>query len=187
MMLLSPANSSLLALAWSHEDMIAARIASSAALAVLVSALVSGCASAPTIDHVEAKAELESLIEIAQDAIGGEWETSDTGAQNCALGGGAQGASYGLSRFGQAVVIDAQDAIVDQIVAEWAQQGVDVVVTTKPEVNDVVVTQIRSPEGGVGPGGFYVEVWISDRASNVGGRTRCAAGDAAEINSPGLN
>jgi len=49
-------------------------------------------------------------------------------------------------------------------------------------VNDVVVTQLRYPASGVEADGFYAEVWISWRASSVSGQTRCASGDAAEIN-----
>ena len=163
-----------------------ARIGRSIALAVAVGILLAGCTTpAPAQqDHVAAKAQLATLLEVAQDAIGGEWERSDTGARACALEGGGEGANYLLSRLGPGVATSAQQPIVDAIIDAWIEQGVDAEVTTKPEVNDVVVTQLRYPGGGVGPGGFYVEVWISDRASSASGQTACASGDPAEINSP---
>ena len=135
------------------------------------------------MDHVEAKAQLETLLEIAQDAIGGEWERSDTGARDCELGT-ATGASYLLSRIGPAVADADQKTILDSVAAAWADKGVDAVISTKPEVNDVVVTQLRYPGSGVEADGFYVELWVSDRASTVAGQTHCASGDAATINTP---
>lgn len=136
------------------------------------------------MDHVEAKAQLVTLLEAAQDAIGGEWERSDAGAQTCTLAGGGDGASYSLVRLGPAVELTQQQAIVDRVVAAWAEQDVKAFVTTKPEVEGVVVTQVRYPEAEVDPDGFYIELWISDRASNIAGQTRCATGDAADINAP---
>ena len=169
-------------------DMMIARLTRSVVLAAVVGILVTGCVTSDpkqadtTMDHLEAKAQLAALVEIAQDAVGGEWESSDTGARECVIKGGEKGANYTMSRTGSGVATDSQQPIVDAIVEGWAEKGVEAVVTTKPEVNDVVVTQLRYPEGGVGAGGFYVEVWISDRASTIAGQTRCARGDAAEIN-----
>lgn len=157
------------------------------ALAVLAVTLLAGCtASSPEsgnapADHAEAKAQLVTLLEIAQDAVGGEWERSDTGARDCDLGF-STGASYALNRYGPGVAEADQQLILDSIAAAWAKKGVDVVVTTLPEVNEVVVTELRYPGTGRASGGFYVQLWMSDRASAVGGQTRCASGDAAEIN-----
>ncbi|MGV8881654.1 MAG: hypothetical protein ACOH19_05835 [Rhodoglobus sp.] len=171
-------------------EMMFGRIARSSALAVIVGILSVGCVtSAPNqhkspMDHLAAKAQLVALLEVAQESIGGEWERSDAGARDCVIEGGASGANYALNRYGPGVATDLQQPIVDAVIEAWAQQGVDAVVTTMPEVNDVVVTQLRYPEVGLDAGGFYVEVWISDRAAAAGGQTRCATGDAAEINAP---
>ena len=164
------------------------RVARSIVLAATLSIVVAGCVTTTpseretTMDHVEAKAELATLLEAAQNAIGGEWEGSDTGARACGLPGGDEGAAYGLNRRGAGVEQAQQQAVIDAIVAAWADNDVDAVVTTKPEVNDVVVTQLRYPASGVEADGFYAEVWISWRASSVSGQTRCASGDSAEIN-----
>ena len=166
------------------------RIARWAALAALLSIIVAGCVTtAPpqeekTMDHVEAKAQLVALLETAQDAIGGEWERSDAGAHTCTLAAGGDGAAYGLNRLGPGVAADAQQAIVDEVVAAWLAHDVDAVASTLPEVEGVIVTQVRYPATDVDSDGFFVQLWVSERASTVGGQTRCATGDAAEINTP---
>jgi hypothetical protein len=170
--------------------MMIGRLARSLVLAAVVSMLVAGCVTSvpnqadTTMDHREAKAELTALVDIAQDSVGGAWEGSDTGARDCAIEGGGQGANYTMSRIGSGVAADSQQPVVDAIIEAWAEKGVEAVVSTKPEVKDVVVTQLRYPNAGLGSGGFYVEVWISDRASSVAGQTRCANGDPAVINAP---
>ena len=115
------------------------RLAPTAAVAAAIVLVLAGCVPTTpqedtTMDHVEAKAQLVTLLEAAQDAIGGEWERSDAGAQTCTLAGGGDGASYSLVRLGPAVELTQQQAIVDRVVAAWAEQDVEAFVTTKPEV-----------------------------------------------------
>lgn len=133
------------------------------------------------MDHLEAKAQLVSLLEFAQTTIGGEWQRSDSGARDCERGDGT-GASYLLSRIGPGLPDADQQRALDAIAADWAENGVDATLTTKPEVNGVVVTELRYPAEGADPDGFFVELWISDRASTLAGQSRCASGDAAAIN-----
>jgi len=144
--------------------------------------LVSGGAEEDVVTHVEARAEVETLLVIAQNLVGGVWDKSvDSAAERCSLGWG-EGARYVLSRFGQGVPVEQQQAMVDAVVAQWAALGVDATVSTLPDLNGVIGFQVRQP-GVIGtePDGFFVEFTISEQVSLARGQSRCAEGDVREI------
>ena len=74
-------------------------------LAAFVALALAGCASPvpppeePSMDHTEARAELDALLQAAQDVLPGEWDVSDSGARTCTLPSGERGVDYALTRF----------------------------------------------------------------------------------------
>jgi hypothetical protein len=157
-----------------------------AGVAILV---LSGCSSPattttgkdPDMDHVQASAELDEILKIAQDAIGGEWKNLDGGAAPCALPSGGQGVQYGFGRTGPGVPLDQQKAIEDLVVTEWTAREFAPVVGSQ-SLEDIVYTTVRYPETGYGVDGLYLDFRLGERGSAISGQTRCVPGDYRQIN-----
>jgi hypothetical protein len=161
-------------------------------VAVSVLSLLAGCAMPrkvdPTMDHREAKSELDHLFTAAQKAVGGDWVAQYGGAEGCALPSGATGARYPLSRLGPAVPLEQQQKVIDTVVSAWTDAGFKVKVSTLPEYKGIVVTEIGYPGARAGSGvdGIYMLFGLSTSGTALNGQTRCAQGDAAKINSEGV-
>jgi hypothetical protein len=153
-------------------------------VAVLTSA---GCAPStttqedPNVDHREATAELDELFRIAQDAVGGEWDINDGGAEACALPSGETGAQFGFARYGAGVPLDQQQAVVDAVVAGWTARDFVPTLGTST-LPDAELTTVRYPASGWGDDGLYLDFHVSDKGSSLLGQTRCVPGDHLEIN-----
>jgi hypothetical protein len=155
-----------------------------AAVVICAALLLTGCANTsndPTMDHTEAHDELDALLVAAQNAMGDEWEISDSGAESCTLPSGQTGARYVLARFGTGLPKDHQQPVIDNIVAALNEATFTPTVSTRTE-SGVEVTEISYPETGKGVDGLFVQVNISETRSSVLGQTRCVPGDYAEIN-----
>ena len=137
----------------------------------------------PTMDHREAKAELNNLFAAAQDAVGGDWENQDRGAEDCHLLSGAIGAQYPLSRLGPGVPLEQQQKLIDTVASAWSKAGFTTTVSKMPAYKGIVVTEVGYPASGYGVDGLYMVFSIGVNATYLEGQTRCVPGDAAKINS----
>lgn len=133
------------------------------------------------MNHAEARAELDAVLTAAQNAVGGEWEMADSGAEACTLPSGDTGARYVLARYGAGLPNDTLQPAVDTIVAVLTDAEFPPTVSTRTE-SGVEVTEIGYPETGKGVDGLFIEVNISENRSSVLGQTRCVPGDYAQIN-----
>ena len=161
-------------------------------VAVTVLSLLAGCTMPrkvdPTMDHREAKAELRDLFASAQDAVGGDWEVQDGGAEDCTLPSGATGARYYMTRLGPGVPEDQQQKIIDAVVSAWTNAGFKIRVSTLPAYKGIVITEVGYPgaRAGVGVDGLYMTFGIGVNSTDLDGQTRCVPGDAAKINSDAI-
>jgi hypothetical protein len=156
-------------------------------VAVVGLSLLAGCTTTtkgnPTMNHREAKAELNDLFAAAQDAVGGDWVNQDAGAESCTLPSGATGARYPLARMGPGVPEDQQDKIIDAVVRAWSDAKFTPTASKKPPINGFVVTEVGYPASGYGVDGLYMVFGIGVNSTDLAGQTRCVPGDAAKINS----
>jgi hypothetical protein len=154
-----------------------------AALAIILFLALSGCSRAedPHMDHTEAMAELNGLFEIAQDAVVGEWEAGDDGAEPCSLPSGAVGVKYVFARYGPALPPDQHLAVVNAVVADWSANGLTASAGTST-LGDVQISTARYPENGWGDDGLYIELRVGVNGSSILGQTRCVPGNAGRIN-----
>ena len=152
---------------------------------LLVVTVLAGCGTRgedPTMDHKQARDELDGLFQQVQTIVGGEWESLDSGAEKCGLPSGGVGARYGLGRIGPGVPLEQQQAVIDEVVRVWSEAGFEPTVTVKPEVKGIVVTEVRYPASGYGLDGLAMQFWVATSATTLDGQTRCVPGDADEIN-----
>jgi hypothetical protein len=163
----------------------------SATIALVSTAMVglsflAGCTTPtkvdPTMNHGEAKAELNDLFTAARDAVGGAWVLQDGGAESCTLPSGATGARYPLARMGPGVPEGQQEKIIDAVVTAWTDAKFTPTVSKKPPINGFVVTEVGYPASGYGIDGLYVVFGIGVNSTDLQGQTRCVPGDAAKIN-----
>ena len=158
-------------------------------VAVTVLSLLTGCTMPrkvdPTMDHREAKAELNNLFSAAQDAVGGDWVNQDSGAEDCRLSSGAIGAQYPLARLGPGVPLEQQQKVIDTVVSAWAKAGFKAKVSKLRANNGIVATEVGYPgaRAGAGVDGIYMLFGLSTNGTALQGQTRCVPGDAAKINS----
>lgn len=154
-------------------------------LVVVVVVVLAGCGARgedPKMDHQEARDEMDGLFQQVQTIVGGEWESLDSGAEDCSLPSGGVGARYGLGRIGPGVAKEQQQAVIDQVVRVWAEAGFESTVTELPPVNGLVVVEVRYPASGYGVDGLAMRFGIGLRSTDLDGQTRCVPGDADEIN-----
>jgi hypothetical protein len=155
--------------------------------AVVGLSLLAGCTTPtkgdPTMDHGEAKGELNDLFATAQDAVAGDWVLQDGGAEPCTLPSGATGARYPLARMGPGVPEDQQEKIIDAVVTAWTDAKLTPTVSKRPPINGFVVTEVGYPAHGYGTDGLYMVFGIGVNSTDLEGQTRCVPGDAAKINS----
>jgi hypothetical protein len=133
------------------------------------------------MDHRAATAELNGLFAVAQDAVGGDWEISDGGAEPCALPSGESGAQFGFARYGAGVPLDQQQAIVDSVVAAWTNEDFAPTVGSQ-SIEETEYTTVRYPESGWGVDGLYLDFRLGEHGSAMLGQTRCVPGDYLAIN-----
>ena len=159
-------------------------------VAVTVLSLLAGCTMPrkddPTMDHLEAKAELINLFAAAQKAVGGDWDPpEDGGAEDCTLHSGATGAQYALLRLGPGVPLEQQQKVIEAVVSAWAKAGFKAKVSTLPAYKGIVATEVGYPgaRAGAGVDGIYMLLGLSTNGTALEGQTRCVPGDAAKINS----
>lgn len=147
--------------------------------------LLTGCTTTtekdPTMDHVQAAAELDELFAIAETAVGGEWKNVDRGTGDCTLPSGDTGAQYIFGRFGPGVSTTDQQTVIDIIVDGWAAAGFD---TTRFEFEfeGTTVQEFRYPATGYGTDGLFLQFGININATDLSGQTRCVPGDSSQIN-----
>jgi hypothetical protein len=134
----------------------------------------------PHMEYREAWTELDNLLSAAQNTIGGEWESLDSGARSCSLPLGA-GAQAPLGRTGQGVPLERQESVADEIVAQWAAQDVTASVGVQTVDGTDRVT-VRYPPSNVDADGMYIEVRFNEHGTGLLGQTRCASGDYDQIN-----
>lgn len=85
------------------------------------------------MNFAEADAELEQLLAVVQDRVGGEeWQSSDTLAEPCELASGGSGAWAARSRTGQGIAAEQQQALLDAVIEEWTAAGYRPTVITPP-------------------------------------------------------
>lgn len=130
----------------------------------------------------EALTELEGLLTPVQDVVGGDWENLDGGAERCSLPNGDTGAWSPSARLGSGVPAEQHQTIVDQVVQIWTDAGFEPVVTKRPPVEGIVVTEVGYPADGYGVDGLYLAFSVGVNSTSVEGQTRCVPGDAAQIN-----
>ena len=156
-------------------------------VAVTLLSLLAGCTMPrkddPTMNHLEAKAELNNLFAAAQTAVGGDWVSQDGGAEDCRLPSGAIGAQYPLSRLGPGVPLEQQQKVIDTVVSAWTKAGFKPTVSKLQANNGIVVTEVGYPASGYGVDGLYMVFGIGVNSTDLDGQTRCVPGDAAKINS----
>jgi hypothetical protein len=167
-----------------HNVSLGRRVRNAATGVVVTALLLTGCTSTekdPAMNHTEAWAELDAVLTAAQNAVGGEWEIADSGAEACTLPSGETGARYVLGRYGAGLPKDQLQPVIDTIAAVLDEATFTPTISTRTE-SGVEVTEIGYPETGKGVDGLFVEVNISETRSSVLGQTRCVAGDYAQIN-----
>lgn len=135
----------------------------------------------PKMDHDEAYSELDSLFKVAQDAVGGEWESADSGALDCALPSGDEGAQYAFARKSEGIPKDQQQAIIDLVVAAWTAKELAPTLGSRSSQGSEITT-VRYPASGWGVDGMYFEFRLSERSAGLIGQTRCVPGDLEQIN-----
>jgi hypothetical protein len=133
------------------------------------------------MDHTEAMAELDGLLKIAQDALGGEWEIGDSGARPCQLPSGETGVTYALARYGPPLPLDQQPAAVDTTVAGWSARDFTPVVGSE-SLEGVEINTVAYPASGTDADGVFMNLRVGEKGSSVSGQTRCVPGDYAQIN-----
>lgn len=150
-------------------------------------AVLSGCTPSATnadgsqMDHTDAMAELDAVLLIAQNAVGGEWEVADDGAEPCQLPSGDTGVTYSFARFGPPLPLDQQPAAVDTVMAGWAAEDFTPSAGTDM-VQDFEIRTVGYPTSGVDNNGMYMAFRVGVNGSSVLGATRCVPGDYAQIN-----
>ena len=150
-----------------------------------VACTLAGCAAIgedPAMDHIEAKAEIDTLFQVVQELVGGEWERHDSGALPCTLPSGSMGTEYKLDRIGPGVPVEQQRAVLDRVAEEWSDKGFELTTYAYPVIKGITVTAMRYPETGYGEDGLAFEFAVASSASTFEGQTRCVPGDADEIN-----
>ena len=152
----------------------------------LTTLALAGCSAGdaePAMDHSEAAAELNSLLEVAQTEIGGDWENSDSGAADCDLPWERTGAQYSFTRFGPGVPVEQQQAVIDTVLAGWAEAGFEAFVTDASFANSsVTLTEVTYRASADDESGLWMRFGISTNLTAVMGTTRCVPGDSYEIN-----
>lgn len=156
-------------------------------VASLAVAVLSGCAPSatnaddPQMDHTEASAELNELFAIAQDAVGGEWEVADGGAEPCGLPSGDRGVQYGFARYGAGVPLEKQQAVQSTVVSAWTAKDLAPQVGTQ-SIEETTYSTIRYPASGWGVDSLYLDFRLGEHGTAILGQTRCVPGDYAQIN-----
>jgi hypothetical protein len=129
----------------------------------------------------EAEAELDGLLQIAQDAFGGEWETGDSGARPCQLPSGKTGVTYALARYGPPLPLDQQPGAIDTTVAGWTASDFTPVAGSD-SLEGIEISTVAYPTSGTDSDGIFMDLRVGERGSSVSGQTRRVPGDYAQIN-----
>lgn len=120
--------------------------------------------------------EANSLAEATQELVGGSWSSSDSAAERC----GEEGARWGLTRLGPGTDPDERAAIASAVEALWT--GAGHVPSSKALGGDAPGLELRFPQTGVQPDGFFVEFRTTQHGSTVAMQTACTGGDVDELN-----
>lgn len=134
------------------------------------------------MDYEAAQAELADLVDRVTALVPGDWDITSTGARDCETSGGAQALLLGL---GPGVAEGQEQATAAAIEKLLAEEGYE---TARREVTPdggTVDIELRYPVEGADATGFGIAVSVSARASTVDAQSRCADGDADQINSGG--
>ncbi|AMM20617.1 hypothetical protein AX769_11295 [Frondihabitans sp. PAMC 28766] len=115
------------------------------------------------------------LLEAAQNIIGGDWRTEDTGLQECFMDDGRVGDSWAALRLGPGLPKEGQTTALEKIRAAWSEAGYEPGIGTLPVINGVEVTQLRYPAAGRGPDGLYLEVQVATTGSTLESVASCIA------------
>lgn len=125
----------------------------------------------------ETRAQLDPLVDGAQELIGGEWDFGDSEPEACTrrvLPGDGSGELSTILRTGPGVALDDQQAVIDAVVASWQQPGVLAEVTIEPSVPGPPVATVRYPaRERVALDGFYIELHISEFQTMITAETDC--------------
>lgn len=136
----------------------------------------------PTMTPGDAVAEVQTLLDSAQSAIGGHWESRESGAEDCALPDGTTGARFALGATGPGLPAAELTTAVASVTSAWSDAGFAPVVKELAPVNGVTATQVSYPESGEGVDGLYLRLRITESGSALDAQTRCVPGDSAQIN-----
>lgn len=137
------------------------------------------------MDYEAAQAELADLVDRVTALVPGDWDITSTGARDCETSGGVQGAQALLLGLGPAVAAGQEQATAAAIEKLLAEEGYE---TARKEVTPdggTVDIELRYPVEGADATGFGISVTVSARASTVDAQSRCAPGNADQINSGG--
>jgi hypothetical protein len=133
------------------------------------------------MDASQAHDEVDSLLNQAQQAVGGTWRSIDGGAEICKAAGGP-GAQFPFGRLGPGVPVDQQSAIIATVTAAWKTAGFTPVELAPHEENGHTVRQLDYPASGYGEDGIYLSLSITTLGSSLDAQSRCIPGDADKIN-----
>lgn len=128
-----------------------------------------------------AQAELLALLDEAQTIIGGDWESTLSGARPCGLDSGA-GAQVSQIRGGPGVAEGTEREVASAILAVFADAGYELVTRERTSQNDKLVVEGHYPLNGKDAAGVLFQFGLSANGSSISGYSRCVPGDADAIN-----
>lgn len=161
----------------------------SLALAAIVVLALVGCTPSTPIaepedsmtEYQDARTELVALLDLMQAVVPGEWTETAFGAEACGLPGGGTGAQSGIQRLGPGAAAGTERDVADQFVAVLAAAGYDATLNEDP-IEGGLVIRGGYPASGTDDSGFGIRFGVSPNGSTLDSMSRCAPGDANEIN-----
>ena len=157
-------------------------------VALLVFTLAGCTAASPSAepddsvgDYQDARTELVDLLDSLQAVVPGEWTETEFGAQPCSLPSGEQGAQSGFQRLGPGAAVGTEREVADGMIAVLADAGLEALSSEDP-IEGGLVIRGSYPASGVDDRGFGIQFGVSPHGSTLDSMSRCAPGDANEIN-----
>jgi hypothetical protein len=133
-----------------------------------------------------AQAELIALLDRAQESIGGEWESTLSGARPCDLESGS-GAQVSQIRGGPPVAAGTEHAVADALLAVFADAGYELETWETTAADGALVVEAQYPLNGKDPEGVLLKFGVSANGSSLQGYSKCVAGDPNAINQERLD
>lgn len=133
------------------------------------------------VDYQDARTELVELLDRLQAVVPGEWAETEFGARSCSLPDGAQGARSGFQRLGPGAAAGTEREVADAMIAVLAEAGFEATSSEDPIDGGLVIRGTYPPSGG-DDGELAIQFGVSPNGSTLDSMSRCAPGDADEIN-----